>query len=153
MESSTDTKKSERNMYIFIYIYIYIYITCNMSPVMCHLPPATCHMSPVTCYMSHVTCHLSPVTCHLTITLCSFSCYKSPRSVGDGIAGDLLIDTIKNPIFPFKKKHHSQRDWPMKENLRKELLPMAHTHRHTTDGYCSLETESADSVKIVCAQF
>ena len=36
-------------------------------------------LSSVTYHLSHVTCHLSPVTCHLTITLCSFSCYKSPR--------------------------------------------------------------------------
>ena len=32
--------------------------------------------------MSPVNCPL-PVTCHLTTTLCSFTCYESPRRFGD----------------------------------------------------------------------
>ena len=50
------------------------------------------HVSCVMYHSSGVTCHLlpSPVTCHLTTTLCSFSCYESPRMLGDAAEGGLV---------------------------------------------------------------
>ena len=57
----------------------------------------TCHVSPDRCHMSPVTFCLSTVTCHLTNTLCSFTCYESPRTLGDAAVGGLMIDrVIKN---------------------------------------------------------
>ena len=52
---------------------------------------------------SRVTCHLSPVTCHLTITICSFSCYDSPRMLGDAAEGGLVIDRVKKSFFLCQK--------------------------------------------------
>ena len=49
-----------------------------------------CHMSNVICHMSCVPCHVSCVTCHLTTTLYRFSCYESPRRLGDAAAGGLV---------------------------------------------------------------
>ena len=65
-----------------------------------------CHMSCVNCLMSCVIRHLSPVTCHLTTTKCSFSCYESPRMLGDAAEGGLVIDKvlIKNYFFVNEKK-------------------------------------------------
>ena len=68
-----------------------------MSPVMWH-------MSRVVCHVSHVMCHLSPVVCHLTTTLCSFSCYKSPRRLGDADLGGLVIYRVKYPFFLQEKE-------------------------------------------------
>ena len=47
--------------------------------------------------MWQVTCHMSCVTFHLAATLCSLSCYKSPRRFGDTTARGWVIDrkTIK----------------------------------------------------------
>ena len=39
---------------------------------------------------SCVICHMSPVTYHLTTTLCSLSCYDSPRRFGGTTAGGLV---------------------------------------------------------------
>ena len=49
--------------------------------------------------MPCVTYHLSPVTYHLTTTLCSFSCYKSPRRFGVATAGDLVCVCIYRGKF------------------------------------------------------
>ena len=72
---------------------------CHVSHVMRQLSYVMCHPSPV-------TCHLSPVTCHLTTTKCSFSCYESPRMLGDAAEGGLVIDKvlIKNNFFVNEKK-------------------------------------------------
>ena len=41
------------------------------------------------------------VTCHLNTTLCSFSCYESPKTFGFSVAGGLGIDKfLKNSIYP-----------------------------------------------------
>ena len=72
--------------------------------------------------MSHVTCHLSPVTCHLTITLCSFNCYKGPRSVGDAAVGGLVW--FGNLFFHWYwlKSDFCQRKLPFIKNGSIELL-------------------------------
>ena len=45
-------------------------------------------------HMSCVMRQKSPVTCHLTTTLCNFSCYESPRMLGDAVDGGLVIDIV-----------------------------------------------------------
>ena len=45
------------------------------------------------------------VTFYLTTILCSFSCFESPRMLGDAAEGDLLIDIVKkNKIFLCQKR-------------------------------------------------
>ena len=56
-----------------------------------------------------VTCHLSPVTCHLTTTLCRFSCYDTPRMLGDAAKGDLVINKVNKHIFLFEPPHQKKK--------------------------------------------
>ena len=77
----------------------------------------TCHLSPVICHLSHVTCDLSCVTCHmstvtrspsdLTITLCSFTCYESPRWFGNAAPGGLQIERVKKNRKLMKKSRQN----------------------------------------------
>ena len=66
------------------------------------------YLSCVICYVSHITrhnhvstvsCHRSPVPRHLTTTLCSLSCYESPRMLGDAAEGYLVIDREKKKKY------------------------------------------------------
>ena len=61
------------------------------------------NMINIMCYVSRVTYdvmqHLSPVTYHLTTTLYSFSCYESPRLLGDAGDGGLVIVVMENYLF------------------------------------------------------
>ena len=64
-----------------------VYLEENILCVTCDALCVTFHLSPV-------TCHLSPVTYQLMTTLCSFSCYESPKMLDDANVGILVIDRI-----------------------------------------------------------
>ena len=55
-------------------------------------------------HMSKVMRQVSPVTCRLTTTLCSFSCYESPRMLGDEAEEGLERETVPSQTSDMGQK-------------------------------------------------